>query len=403
MFVLTEHPKAGKLRTPVHVWLPGMDDLEEGCLEQALHLSMFPWAIDRIALMPDTHQGYGMPIGGVMATREVVVPNAVGVDIGCGVAFCTTSLLWRDLSRPIVSRWVEAILEQIPQGFSHHRDRHPADCIGQFQQVHPEEEEHKDLWKELDRGYYQMGTLGGGNHFIELQSDEEGRVCVMIHSGSRNLGYQIAGYFNRTAQNKRKEWKSPVPSSHQLDYLPVDSREGISYIRWMKLAREFARENRKRMMERVAQVLGSNGMAVNIGLVTDVHHNDVNLETHQKKTLWIHRKGAIRAAKGEKGIIPGAMGLHSYVVEGLGNPESFMSCSHGAGRAMSRKQALKTRTSRDVVAELEKKGVFLGKKKKGDVAEEAASAYKNIDFVIDQQQDLIRPLMRLEGRAVIKG
>jgi tRNA-splicing ligase RtcB (3'-phosphate/5'-hydroxy nucleic acid ligase) len=403
MFVLSEHPQRGTLKIPIYVWLPDIAHLEEGCLEQALNLSELPFAFNRIALMPDTHQGFGMPIGGVMATREVIIPNAVGVDIGCGVAFCRTSLTGESFSRPLLTKWVEQILAIVPQGFSHHSQKQPCQALDDFQKKYPEERQQQHLWKEIDKGYYQIGTLGGGNHFIEFQTDKAGHLCLMVHSGSRNFGYQIAHYFNNMARKNRKQWQSSVPKGFALDYLPEDSQEGQSYINWMQLARHFARENREKMLDAVLRILTKNTPHMEVLEITDVHHNDANRELHDGEWVWVHRKGAIKAGEGEKGLIPGAMGRSSYVVEGRGNPKAFRSCSHGAGRAMSRKQALNQYSPTSVLAELEQQDMILGKRKMKDVAEEAPMAYKDIDFVIMEQMDLIKIIDQLTGKAVIKG
>jgi tRNA-splicing ligase RtcB (3'-phosphate/5'-hydroxy nucleic acid ligase) len=403
MFVLSEHPKRGTLKIPIYVWLPDIAHLEEGCLEQALNLSELPFALNRIALMPDTHQGFGMPIGGVLATREVIIPNAVGVDIGCGVAFCRTSLTSDSFSRQLLTKWVEQILASVPQGFTHHSQKQPCQTLDDFQKNHPDERQQQPLWKEIDRGYYQIGTLGGGNHFIEFQTDNAGHLCLMVHSGSRNFGYQIARYFNNVARNNRKNWQSSVPKRFALDYLPEGSREGLSYIHWMQLARQFARENREKILDAALRVLAKTIPQMEVLERSDVHHNDANRERHDGEWVWVHRKGAIKAGEGEKGLIPGAMGRSSYVVEGRGNQKAFLSCSHGAGRAMSRKQALHQYSPASVLTELEQRDMILGKRQMKDVAEEAPMAYKDIDFVIREQLDLIKIIDRLTGKAVIKG
>ncbi|SMP41400.1 RtcB family protein [Anoxynatronum buryatiense] len=403
MFEIKRDLQGDQLPIPILVWLPDQSELEEGCFQQALNLSRFPFAHHHIALMPDTHQGFGMPIGGILATRDVIIPNAVGVDIGCGVAFAQTNLQWDGVSRQTVHKWVEAIMQKIPQGFSHHKDKMKAQALDDFRRDYPEEKQQGILWKEIERGYYQMGTLGGGNHFIELQSDEENRICLMIHSGSRNFGYQIARHFNTVAGRQRRQWQSCVPTAHQLDYLPEDSHEGRSYIRWMELAKAFARESRQQMLQTALQIVAGQRFEEKVIDIIDVHHNDVNQEVHGGTTVWVHRKGAIRANAGERGLIPGAMGRSSYVVTGRGNVSSFNSCSHGAGRAMSRKDALQNFSKERVMKELAVQQVVLGKKQLTDVGEEAPMAYKEIAFVMKQQEDLVIPVRQLKGKAVIKG
>ncbi len=404
MFTITPDNNSDKQEVlPIKVWLPDLDWLEEGCLQQAKNLSRYPYAVKRIALMADTHQGFGMPIGGVMATQEVVVPNAVGVDIGCGVAFSETNIGMKEISEKLLVKLVKEAMRRIPQGFNHHKSSQNAECIKQYKKMYPEEKRHSQIWQELDAASYKIGTLGGGNHFIEFQENDKGNLCIMVHSGSRNVGYKIAGYFNKIACNKRKEWNSTVPEKHALDFIPIDCDDGRSYLNWMNFARSFAQESRKMMMESVWRVFENQaGIRIETS-VLDVHHNDVNLEKHEGEMLWVHRKGAIRAGKDEIGIIPGAMGRKSYIVIGLGNSESFFSCSHGAGRTMSRKQAKKQFDQHTVIRALQESHVLLGKNKLHDVGEEAPEAYKDIEFVLRQQQDLLKPLQTLTGKAVIKG
>ena len=403
MFILSEHPKRGKLKIPVYVWLPEISYLDDGCLTQVLNLSEFPFATNRIVLMPDTHQGYGMPIGGVLATKDVVIPNAVGVDIGCGIAFVRTNLSFDAISSALLNKWMEQILNAVPQGFSHHKVKQKAKSIDDFRRDFPKHKRIKNLWDEFENASFQMGTLGGGNHFIELQTDEDNQLCLMVHSGSRNFGYQIARHFNQTARKKRKLWNSQIPESYELDYLPDQSEDGKSYIAWMNLARAFANENRSHMMQAILHILTKTFPTLEIIEEIDIHHNDANLEIHEHEAVWVHRKGAIKVSKGEKGIIPGAMGRSSYIVRGRGSSMAYDSCSHGAGRAMSRKRAYQTYSRDTVMKELAKQDMIIGKRRLKDVAEEAPMAYKDIDFVIQQQSDLIEVDTKLMGKAVIKG
>lgn len=403
MFVITEHPTRGKLTVPIYVWLTGISDVEEGCLHQAYNLSNLPFVLDRIVLMPDTHQGFGMPIGGVLASKAMIIPNAVGVDIGCGVAFRRTSLKTGAISRETLGNWLDQIMQLIPQGFAHHKKQQRCSALDKFVKEHGEEKRHTTLWTEISRGYNQIGTLGGGNHFIEFQEDQDGSLCLMVHSGSRNFGYQVARYFNDLAKRGRKKWNSSVPKEAALDFLPEETQEAVSYINWMKLACDFARENRSRMMDVICGVIGETQPDLEIRENIDVHHNDVNRENHQGQWVWVHRKGAVRAAEGEVCVIPGAMGRSSYVVRGLGNKLSFESCSHGAGRAMSRKEAIRRFSPPAVIRELSEQGILLGKARLKDVGEEAPAAYKDIEFVMEQQKDLIQVVNRLTAKAVMKG
>lgn len=410
MFVLYDH---GKQRVPVKVWLEGREELEEECLEQALRLANLPFAFHHVALMPDTHAGYGMPIGGILATDGVIVPNAVGVDIGCGMASLQTNIPAKLLtetmtpSGSLLQLIIGAIMREIPTGFSRHSspcpcrtlDRTPSSVLLKAPELFP----------ELDAGYYQIGTLGGGNHFIEIQADQDGYVALMLHSGSRNFGYKVCEHFNRKAAELDARWCSAVPAEWNLAFLPADSEEGQQYIAWMKLAQEFAAENRERMLSVVEGLLRAlvekyTGFTqIGERAVLNCHHNYATIEHHFGRDVWVHRKGAIRVREGEWGIVPGAMGSKSYIVRGLGNADSFQSCSHGAGRRMSRKKAMENYQTDDVIRDLREQGVVLGKRKKDDVAEECRWAYKDIDGVMARQGDLVEPVQEFRTLAVVKG
>lgn len=387
-------------------------------MQQAQHLADLPFAVNWIALMPDTHSGYGMPIGGILATRDVIVPNAVGVDIGCGMIFVKTDLpaelLVREKSgkNRLAQTIIGDIMRQVPTGFGHHKDRQSCTAVDNYAQAlkqRPVPEEAQELLKELEKARFQVGTLGSGNHFIELQIADDGFLGIMVHSGSRNVGYTICNFFNQMARQINARENSPVPSSWDLAYLATDSVMGREYIYWMNFALEFARENRARMMKTVIDIVSSqvkNSTGVNNIVFSEpvnCHHNYASREEHYGQSVWIHRKGAIRAGLGELGIIPGAMGSYSYLVKGRGNPESFCSCSHGAGRLMSRSAARKKFSVDGTIADLNSRGVFLGKAKRHDIAEESRFAYKDIDSVIANELDLIEPILALKTLAVVKG
>lgn len=414
MFTLFD-PK--KQQRPIKVWLENAGELEPACLEQARNLSNLPFAHGWIALMPDTHSGYGMPIGGVLATRGVIIPNAVGVDIGCGVVFEQTSVkvaevLKGDAGKRLLEVIVSEILRTIPTGFEHHKQKHPCQAADRFETVLSCIEINvfeQALLQELERASFQVGTLGGGNHFIELQEDDEGYLCLMVHSGSRNIGHTLCTHFNKLAKSLSGRLKPVIPSKWDLAYLPVESPEGQAYIRWMQFALDFAHENREVMMDRVRGIveqalrprLSDSGFEVQAHY--HCHHNYANLEIHEGESLWIHRKGAIRAMTDEIGIIPGAMGSYSYLVRGKGNVDSFQSCSHGAGRKMSRHEAKKRYTLQDTLKDLDHQNVVLGKVKKGDLSEESRLAYKDITKVVESELDLIEPIKRMKTLAVVKG
>lgn len=405
-------------RWPIKVWLENRDQLDETCLQQAKNLSNLPFAREWIALMPDTHSGFGMPIGGVLATEGVLVPNAVGVDIGCGMVFLQTNIpvdLLKGVDTPngkLAQAMVGDILRNIPTGFEHHKKKQDCKSVKNFMIMLKEENPTglaTPLLPELENGCYQIGTLGGGNHFIELQTDDDGNLGIMVHSGSRNLGYKICNFFNSLARKLNEENPSPVPPEWDLAYLTDDSEAGREYIRWMNLALDFADENRTRMLNSVLLIVNrllDKYTGFRYGEWTDpvhCHHNYAALEEHYGKKVWIHRKGAIRAAKGEWGIIPGAMGGRSFLVQGKGNPEGFCSCSHGAGRRMSRTEAKEKYSVQETLEDLNDLGVYLGKQRKKDVAEESRFAYKDLDFMIANELDLIQPIRSLKTLAVVKG
>ena len=276
-------------RVPIKVWLEHEGQLEAECLQQALNLSNLPFVHRWVALMPDAHSGYGMPIGGVVALEDVIIPNAVGVDIGCGVAYVETNISKDELSREEYEQLVNRIMRRIPTGFSHHKTKQKSQVLDEAVKSGFRQKDN-ELVKEIDAGYYQIGTLGGGNHFIELQEDEEGMLCVMVHSGSRNFGYKVAGYYNRLAKDLNKSWKSPVPPEYDLAYLPVDSKQGREYIEWMNLALDFARENRHVMMEVVKEELTDSVKHITFKNDVNAHHNYAAFEEHYGKIVWVHRK-----------------------------------------------------------------------------------------------------------------
>jgi tRNA-splicing ligase RtcB len=415
MFVIFE---PGEQRVPIKVWLDNQEQIEPVCFQQAKNLSNLPYIHQWVALMPDAHSGYGMPIGGVIATKNVIIPNAVGVDIGCGVDFVQSDLPVEPLlkvSTPdgkLADTIVGEIMRTVPVGFKHNREKQTCSVIDDFlRELSPEQERRmpRQLMEELEDAYYQVGSLGSGNHFIELQTDDRGRLGIMVHSGSQNLGKKICDYFNNEAKKLNRQAQSSVPPSWDLAYLRTDSETGRQYLRWMKLAQDFARQNRDLIMQRaVCAVRGLTEKYADVGQTgisetISCHHNYASLEEHYGELVWVHRKGAIRAGRGEMGIIPGAMGTFSYLVSGKGNPESFSSCSHGAGRRMSRAAAKKQYSPEKTIGDLKSLGVFLGKNDRRDIGEECRFAYKEIDFVIVQELDLIEVVRKVKTIAVIKG
>lgn len=403
--------KEGENKFPIKVWLKSIDDLDKGSLEQAINLSNLPFVHRHVALMPDCHSGFGMPIGGILPTKNVIIPNAVGVDIGCGVAFIHTdvpvAILKTDQGKSVVKQIVNQIMRTVPVGFKHHSHPQPSKTLDQDRDLIIAQD--KGL-PDIKESYYQIGTLGGGNHFIELQEDDAGLLGIMVHSGSRNFGFKVANYFNRKAKQFNKSISAPVPPEFDLAYLPTNDRLGKAYIQWMNFALDFAQENRTIMMDRIKQVVFTNlrkhlGVKkIEVAMEVNAHHNYASFEEHFGEKVWVHRKGAIRARKQELGIVPGAMGSYSYIVEGLGSRDSFMSCSHGAGRTMGRKEAKRQFSVDEVEQDLVAQGVLaFGKGRRQDVPEEYRKAYKDINEVMDNSADLVKPVLKLKTLAVIKG
>lgn len=377
-------------RIPVKMWL---DDIEESALKQITNLSNLPFAFKHIAIMPDCHAGYGMPIGGVLATKDVVIPNCVGTDIGCGMCAVKTSLT--EISRENLIKVRNRIKEMVPVGFNHHKEKQADHWVLK----EPDITYMPVLKREYEKLFYQVGTLGGGNHFIEIQKGSDGHIWIMIHSGSRNLGKQVADYYNKIAIKLNERWFSVVDKAQELAFLPFDIPEAQDYFNEMNYCVEFAFMNRLLMMENIKSCFGQN---VIYDPVINIAHNYAQYEHHFGSDLIVHRKGATRAYAGEIGIIPGSQGTSSYIVEGLGNPESFMSCSHGAGRRMGRKQAERELDLDAEIKLLDDQKILHAVRGKHDL-DEASGAYKDIKTVMDNQKDLVKILVELKPLAVVKG
>jgi len=381
-------------KQPIKLWL---DDMEAGALAQARNLANLPFVFKHVAVMPDAHQGYGMPIGGVMASEEMVIPNAVGVDIGCGMCAVRTSL--STISQEKLKSVLTEIRRTVPLGFKHHQHRQKE---GLMPQTDIPLADLPMVSLEYQSALTQLGTLGGGNHFIEIQKGNDGHIWLMVHSGSRNLGFKVANHYNRLAMELNKRWGSKIPSNWQLAYLPINSEAGQIYLHEMRYCVEFAYANRKMMMERIKDALLAVAPPVFFEPMINIAHNYAAMEMHFEKNVMVHRKGATRAQVGEIGIIPGSQGAPSYIVRGLGNQESFESCAHGAGRKMGRKQAQRQLNLDQEKKRLDDQGIIHALRSVGDL-EEAAGAYKDIDQVIDNQLDLVEVLVELRPLAVIKG
>lgn len=381
-------------KVPIFSWC---NEPEEGAIEQARNLSELPFVYKRVCLMPDTHQGYGMPIGGVIGTVGVVIPNAVGVDIGCGMASVKTSIKVDELDIDTLKKILSEIRKVVPVGFNKHKE--PQSILKMPELSMRCTEELPVVTREYDNARKSLGTLGGGNHFIEIQKGDDGFVYVMVHSGSRNLGKQVCDHYNKLAMDLNKLYFN---YTKDLAFLPLTTKEGQDYIREMKFALDFAQANRDLMIEKIKESFNKHVDNVTYEETINIHHNYAALEHHFGMNVMIHRKGATRAYEGEIGLIPGSQGTSSYIVRGLGNSESFKSCSHGAGRKMSRKKAQKNLDIEKECAILDEKGVIHSIRNKDDL-DEAPSAYKDIDVVMEEQKDLVEIVTKLEPLAVIKG
>ena len=381
---------------PVKIWT---DYVEASAMVQIENLARLPFMYHHLAVMPDVHTGMGMPIGGVLACVDTVIPNAVGVDIGCGMCAVKTSIKTADIDYlEFRKRVLSKVREIIPLGMSHHKQ--PQD-----ESLMPTGYDVDLMWvvkEQYQSALRQVGTLGGGNHFIEFQRDEEDNLWIMIHSGSRNLGKMVGDYYNKKAMALNKKWHSEVDPSMRLAFLPFHSPEFGEYWREMQYCIDFALCNRKLMMSRIQDVLESVFPQIEFEPMINIAHNYAAWENHFGKNVVVHRKGATFAGKGTIGIIPGSQGTASYIVEGLGNPESFNSCSHGAGRVLSRTAAINQLDMEAEVQRLNERGIIHAIRNKSDL-QEAPSAYKDIDEVINNQLDLIAVKTRLLPIAVIKG
>lgn len=376
---------------------------EDGAIEQAYNLARLPFAFRWICLMPDTHQGYGMPIGGVMACDGVVVPNAVGVDIGCGMCAIKTSLAGIDIDK--LKKILEEIRKRIPVGFNKHNKIQPE--FYDFEDNLSDGPILEICIREWENAGKSLGTLGGGNHFIEIQRGDNGYIWIMIHSGSRNLGKQVADFYNKKAIETNEKYFSRVPKEWQLAFLPIDSEDGQAYLKEMQYCVDFAFANRLLMINVIEDIFREvfcriDGDGIGFDAPINIAHNYARLENHFGKNVWVHRKGATSARLGEIGIIPGSQGTSSYIVEGLGNLESFMSCSHGAGRKMGRKEAERTLNLEDEQKLLDDKGILHSVRGVHDL-DEASGAYKPIEVVMNEQKDLVKIVTKLSPLAVIKG
>jgi tRNA-splicing ligase RtcB len=373
-------------------WASELDDVTR---EQAERISRSPILAGYVALMPDAHLGIGATIGTVLATGSAVIPAAVGVDLGCGMAAVETDLVESDLPdhlEPVSEAWQSTIPSGVGKG---------------HERVHPEYEDWRAIHQEVvledsmhSKAARQFGTLGSGNHFVEVAVDERDRVWILLHSGSRGVGNMLAQQAIRQAKALAKQWFIQLEDA-DLAYLVQGTPEFSSYITAVGWAQDYARSNRYLIGRAATEGLLA---CVGRGQITDTincHHNYTEREHHFNRDLWITRKGAIRARVGDRGLIPGSMGTASYVVERLGNPASYESCSHGAGRRMSRGRARKEITPESLRESMGTR-TWLDRRA-SDLVDEAPGSYKDIEAVMADQADLVKVVHKLRSVVNYKG
>jgi tRNA-splicing ligase RtcB len=385
---------------PIKIWT---DEIEEQALTQAKNLARLPFiAGNGVALMPDVHAGKGSTIGSVIATDKAIIPAAVGVDIGCGMNAVRLSLKASDLPDSLLAIRHQ-IERDVPLGAGGVHKELDYSSLKVMMDLNPIASRNiQEVLgdKALDKARRQLGTLGSGNHFIELCLDENNDVWVMLHSGSRGIGNMIGSYFIEKAKRRMEQYFIHLLDG-DLAYIPEDTDDFKEYMEAVEWAQNYALENRRVMMDAVIAALRRH-ILVEFTITQEAincHHNYVARENHFGRNLWVTRKGAIRAREGDLGIIPGSMGQRSYIVRGKGNLESYCSCSHGAGRTMSRAAARKKFT----VADLESQTAGVECRKDDAVLDEAPGAYKNIDKVMENQKDLVEVVHVLKQVLCVKG
>ena len=388
-------------RVPVKIWTDEVDDKSR---EQLSNIASLPFIHHHVAAMPDVHLGIGATIGSVIATHKAIIPAAVGVDLGCGMVAARLSITANELDEKALQKVFSQISRDVPVGRDQHRDeRVLVDAAKPFEPgLKSLTDRHPELLKafgKFSKWTNQMGTLGGGNHFIEVCLDETNQVWVMLHSGSRGIGNAIASYFIALARKDMERWMIQLPD-RDLAYFPEGSEHFADYVEAVHWAQDYAMQNRTSMLELVLASLQRHLPPFTVTTeAVNCHHNYVAQEHHYGENVWVTRKGAIRAREGDLGIVPGSMGARSFIVRGLGNAESFCSSAHGAGRKMSRTAAEKQFTVADMVAQTQ--GVICRKDK--DVIDEIPGAYKDIDQVMANQADLTEILHTLKQVVCVKG
>lgn len=384
-------------KVPVKIWA---SDLEAEAEQQVRNLAGLPFIFRHVAVMPDAHAGKGSTIGTVIATKGAIIPSAVGVDIGCGM--CAVKLPFGIDRIDRLAELRHSIERAVPVGREQNNLLSMRVLVG-IDQLGLPRAKRFDHASKLGKATAQCGSLGGGNHFIEICQDTEGGAWIVLHSGSRNIGKELADVHITEAKGLMKKYLIDLPDP-DLAYLAQHTPEFDSYIHDLHWAQNYAKLNRDEMMVKILEqvawhVYGESGHVIEPALRVDCHHNYTTLENHFGSNIWVTRKGAVSARAGELGIIPGSMGTRSYIVRGLGNPESFNSCSHGAGRRMSRTKARATFTEADLAQQTA--GVEC--RKDAEVIDEIPGAYKDIDLVMANQADLVEPIYTLKQILCVKG
>ena len=386
---------------PVKVYT---QEMEPAARAQLVNISRLPIVHHHVAAMPDVHLGIGATVGSVIPTKRAIIPAAVGVDIGCGMMAARLSLTANDLDETSLKKVFGQISRDVPVGFGQHSERDArTDAAKRFKKdLARILQKHPGIEKRVGRNsswVQQLGTLGGGNHFIEVCLDESQRVWVMLHSGSRGIGNAIGSYFIELAKRDAERSQVQLPD-RDLAYFPEGAKHFDDYVEAVGWAQDYARSNRDEMMDLVLEAMRRHLASFEVtDEAVNCHHNYVERETHFGESVWLTRKGAIRAREGELGIIPGSMGARSYIVRGRGSAESFHSCAHGAGRLMSRNAAQKKFNLEDLRQQTD--GVICRKDK--GVIDEIPGAYKNIDEVMANQADLVDVVHTLKQVICVKG
>jgi tRNA-splicing ligase RtcB (3'-phosphate/5'-hydroxy nucleic acid ligase) len=388
-------------RVPIKIWT---EDVDARSMEQLNNIAQLPFVHHHVAAMPDVHLGIGATIGSVIATHKAIIPAAVGVDIGCGMVAARLSITAKDLDEKALQKVFDQISRDVPVGRGQHADhRVLVDAARPFEPgLKSLTDRHPQLLKafgKFSKWANQMGTLGGGNHFIEVCLDESDQVWVMLHSGSRGIGNAIAEYFIQLARKDMERWMINLPDRN-LAYFPEGTEYFNDYVEAVHWAQEYAMANRQAMLDLVLDSLARHLPPFTVTTeAVNCHHNYVSKEHHYGADVWVTRKGAIRAREGDLGIVPGSMGTRSYIVRGKGSHESFCSSAHGAGRRMSRMAAEEHFTEADLEAQTA--GVICRKDK--GVLDEIPGAYKDIDQVMENQRDLTEILHTLKQLVCVKG